>query len=221
VRRPLLLTASTLGLLICLIGGTGLFAALTDSAHTGTNRIDSAALPGSADLKLASATLDPNLGFVCGAFSDHLATGLIDLVGSEPNLHYGNYFCLQNAGSQSVSLAGAADQLTDIDLDCTGDEADSGDASCGNNGAGELSSVFEVTFGEDNCAVATVVASYGPSLLAALPNTPQAMGTLGAGQTKCYGFDIGYGMGITNAEKQRAQSDRVTWRFVFSAQAQP
>ena len=218
MRRSLLLTASVLGLLICLIGGTGLFAALTDSAHTGTNTVDSAALPSSSDLKLATASIS-NGSFVCDTFSDNLATGLLSLTDTVPQLHYGNFLCIKNAGSQPVSLAGAVDQLTDVDIDCTGDEADSGDATCGGNGVGELSSVFEVTFGETACATAQFVAAYGPSLLSTLQGTPTAMGTLGAGETKCYTIDLGYGPNVAPADVQRAQSDRVTWRFVFTGQA--
>jgi hypothetical protein len=207
-----------LGLLICLIGGTGLFASLTDSAHTGTNTINSSALPSSADLQLAAAT-HAAAPIVCDTFSDNLATGLFDLTDSLPQFHYGAFLCIKNAGSQPVSLSGAVDQLTDVDTDCTGDEADSGDSTCGGDAVGELSGVFEVTFNEASCTTSEFVAAYGPSLLSTLDGTPTAMGTLGAGETKCFTVDIGYGYGVSGAEKQRAQSDKVTWRFVFTGQA--
>ena len=84
MRRSLLLTTSVLGLLICLIGGTGLFASLSDSAHTGTNTIESKGLPSSSDLKLATATYSTS--FSCDTFSDDLATGLFDFSDMNPSL---------------------------------------------------------------------------------------------------------------------------------------
>ena len=79
--------------------------------------------------------------------------------------------------------------------------------------------MFEVTFGETACATAQFVAAHGPSLLSTLQGSPTAMGTLGAGETKCYTIDLGYGPNVAPADVQRAQSDRVTWRFVFTGQA--
>jgi len=220
VGRSLLLTASVLGLLICLIGGTGLFAALTDSAHTGTNSIDSAALPGSADLKLANASYDAN-GYSCGTFSDDLATGLFNYADDAPaGFGIGNALCIQNAGSQAVSLSAAIDQLTDVDVACTGDEADLGDATCGNDQVGELSGVVDVTIGDYDCGTAALNTIYQPGMLADLADTPQAMGTIGAGATRCFliGVDVNQ-LAVPAADQQRAQSDKVTWRFVFTGQA--
>jgi hypothetical protein len=220
VRRPLLLTASTLGLLICLIGGTGLFAALSDTAHTGTNSIDTAALPSSADLKLATASFDPNLGFTCGTYSDDLATGLISYSDMPPNFGLGAALCIKNAGSQSVSLSWAIDELTDIDLACTGDEADLGDTTCGNDQLGELSGVLHVNISDNDCAAGSQNAMYDPGMLSSLSGSPQAIGTLGAGATRCFLIGVDYnGFAVPAADQQRAQSDKVTWRFVFTGQA--
>ena len=58
MRRSALITLAALGGLICLIGGTGLFAALTDSARSGTNSLESGALAGSADIQLSNASVD-------------------------------------------------------------------------------------------------------------------------------------------------------------------
>jgi hypothetical protein len=56
MRRSVLLTVAALGGLVSLIGGAGLFSALTDTARTGTNSAESAALAGSADIQLAAGT---------------------------------------------------------------------------------------------------------------------------------------------------------------------
>jgi len=220
VRRSLLLTASIIGLLICLIGGTGLFAALTDSAHTGTNTVDSAGLAPSSDLKLAMATYAiPNS---CGTYSDNLATGLFDYTPGSvwvPGNGVWTALCIQNAGSQSVSLSTAIDQLTDVDIACTGDEADSGDTTCGNDSLGELSGALDVTMYAVDCATGQQGAVYQPGVLSNLAGTAQAMGTIGAGETKCFNIGVAYQSTVPATLQQRAQSDRASWRFVFTGQA--
>lgn len=219
MRRSLLLTTSVLGLLICLIGGTGLFAALTDSAHTGTNSIDTGSLPSSADLKLATATYDQNQ-FTCGTFDDDLATGLITYSDFPADgFGTGNALCIKNEGSQTVSLSAAVDQLTDVDLQCTGDEAEY-DNSCGNDGAGELSSVLDVTLGDYDCATVNQLHIYQPGMLSSFAQSPLAMDTIAAGATRCFiiGVDIN-SLAVPAVDKQRAQTDKSTWRFVFTGQA--
>jgi hypothetical protein len=222
VRRSLLLTTSVLGLLICLVGGTGLFAALTDSAHTGTNSVDTAALPSSAYLQLAAASQDPT-AFTCGDFSDDLATGPISY-SDAPASGFGGIgtaLCIRNAGSQSVSLAASIDQLADIDLACTGDEADLGDTTCGNDLQGELSGVLNTTITTYNCNfAATPLATYQPGMLATLANSPQAIGSIDPGVTICLFLNLSLDPAAVPAGAlQRAQSDKVTWRFVFTGQA--
>src|SRR5262245_16526660 len=102
MRRSFLITVSALGLVVCLLGGTGLFAALTDSATTGTNQVDSAPLAGSANLQLAlNDGLTPAMTMTCGAFSDDLATGLVSGTGLIQSVNSaGSVFCLRNVGSQ-------------------------------------------------------------------------------------------------------------------------
>jgi hypothetical protein len=201
-----------------VIGGTGLFAALTDSAHTGTNSIDSAALPNSADLQLATGSFNPATGVVCGTFSDDLATGLFNVTDMNIGSGVGAVLCIQNVGSAGVTLTAVVDQLTDVDTACTGDEADYGDTTCGGNGLGELSAVVETTITEVNCFDATALATYGP---AALSNavTPGSIGTLGPGIGKCYMASVTYSANAGTIPQQQSQSDRVTWRYVFTAQA--
>ena len=77
MRRPFLLTVTALGLVVCLVGSTGLFAALTDTAATGTNQVTTPGLASSADIQLAFDEGTPGSP-TCGAFSDDLATGLFD-----------------------------------------------------------------------------------------------------------------------------------------------
>ena len=221
MRRSLLLTASVLGLLICLIGGTGLFAALTDSAHTGTNSVNSAALPPSADLKLATAPITAGSVHDCGTYADDLASGLFGPQDITSGIGYGPMadLCIKNQGSAPVSLSMAVDQLTDTDVACTGDEAANGDASCGNDGAGELSSVVTINFTEVDCATGSFVDGFGPYVLASLAGSPVALGQLAPGQVRCFGPGVIYPSTADPTAIQRAQSDTTTWRFVFTGQA--
>jgi len=212
-----LLTASALGLMICLIGGTGLFAALTDSAHTGTNSIDSTALAPSADVQLATASTGPN-GYACGTFTDDLATGLLNYSNMPFGFGIGAALCIRNVGSQPVSLTAAIDQLTDIDLDCTGDEAVY-DASCGNNDLGELSSALDITISNDDCATGNRNTLFQPGTLATFAGAPQSIGSLGPGDMTCIGIGVSTNAFMDTTLKQKAQTDQTTWRFVFTGQA--
>lgn len=218
MRRSSLSTLALLGALICLIGGTGLFAALTDTARTGTNTVDSAALAGSADIQLATAVMDPFPAITCGSFSEDLATGFFTASDVQPGYGDIEFFCIKNVGSQTVTLSGMADELTDVDFACTGDEGILGDATCGNNGAGELSDVLVVSYIVYACATGGgsgqgIVLRANATAQVALP------GTLAAGATACLSVDIVYPATSPAAAVQKAQSDRVTWRFKFTAQA--
>ena len=219
MRRSLLLTASALGLLICLVGGTGLFAALSDTAHTGTNSFDTAALPGSADLKLATANPGPTSGFACDTFSDNLATGLITFSGAVPTQSVGTLFCIQNLGSATVSLSAAIDQLTDVELACTGDEADYGDTSCGAGQSGELAPLVEVRFTDSDCQTGAIITQTPATSLSSLTVTPAPIGTLAPNGIRCFGLGVYYAFGAAQTAVQQAQSDQVTWRFVFTGQS--
>src|SRR6266508_3353057 len=129
MRRSSLLTLAALGALVCLIAGSGLFAALSDTARTGTNSVDSARLAGSADIQLATATKEIGFPIVCGDFSDDLTSGLFTATDVTPGYASTEaLYCIRNVGSAQVALAALVDELTDIDISCTGDEALYGDA---------------------------------------------------------------------------------------------
>lgn len=219
MRRSVLISLVVLGSLISLIGGTGLFAALSDSARTGTNTVDSAALAGSADIQIATATRPAGSPFACGTYSEDLASGFFTAadVGPGYSSQYA-YFCIKNVGSQPVTLWASADELVDTDTACTGDEGILGDTTCGGNLAGELSSVLFAAYTLWNCN--GVSASGFADNLKLNSTSPGALpGTLAVGAVVCMSVDIGYGFGHTAAEIQRAQSDRATWRFKFRADA--
>ena len=62
-----------LGMLVTLLGGTGIFATFTDRATTGTSTITSGERPKAADLQIAAANPDTSTGvFNCGTYADDL-----------------------------------------------------------------------------------------------------------------------------------------------------
>ncbi len=230
MRRSLLITLSALGVLICLLGGTGLFAALTDTADVGPNHLDTAPLAGSADLKVAVLAVDPQspTGYVCGTFQDNLVTAFIDAGNLIPGGGTSNRLCVWNEGSQTVSLAVEAINLVDYDYDCTGDEAAYGDTSCGPNGpdtTGELSSVIDVLFVPIHCTSGGQSALSFGSNLGDLVGNP-VISANGVASTTAVCFDIQMSepdgpTGYPVADLQMAQSDTVTWTFRFTAVATP
>jgi hypothetical protein len=222
MRRSSLLTLAALGALICLIGGTGLFAALTDTARSGTNSVDSAALAASADIQIARATIPgttpPN--YTCGTLSEELASGFFTASDITAGYSSANaYFCVKNVGSQPVTLSALATDLVDVDEACTGDEA-AFDATCGDNKAGELSGVLRITYQNIGSCINNAGGG-SPQTLFLNENaaTPAALGSLAVGQTLCYSVAIAYPESTAADAVQGAQSDVATWRITFTAQS--
>jgi hypothetical protein len=218
MRRAFLLTATALGLVICLVGSTGLFAALTDTALTGPNQVTSPGLSASADIMLAmdeGTAGNPS----CGAFSDDLTTPLFEFTASSPSNNQGHIVCVKNVGSQALtSLTFRADDLVDVDDDCTGDESLNGDTDCGAGGPGELSTVLDVYAGWDGCPYGMPSNGTPTTTLADLASTPLALSSLAVGETVCVLIFVGYPAGgAADQAIQQAQSDTVTWRFRFDA----
>jgi hypothetical protein len=217
MRRSVLLTIAALGGLVCLLGGTVLVSALQDTARTGTASIESAALESSADIQLSQATGN-GTSVSCLEFSENLATAPMAVQSFRTGSMAGDFFCIRNVGSQSVTLTALAEELTDVDLACTGDEAQSGDATCGGDQAGELAGVLHIGFVSAPCA--TFVDSFSTVTLSELATTPAPLGSLAAGATGCFAHRVLIPADTTsNVAAQKAQSDRVTWKFRFTAQA--
>ena len=222
MRRRNLLALTTLGALICLLGGTGLFAALNDTARSGTNSVNSAALAASADIQIARATVPgttpPNLN--CGTLAEDLATGFFTASDVGPGYSITDqYYCVKNVGSQPVTLSALATELVDVDIACTGDES-AFDDSCGGDKEGELSGLLSVTYRiMGNCI--SFAGGSGPQTINLRENasTPASLGTLAVGQTTCYAIALAYPSATASDAVQGAQSDAVTWRFTFSAQS--
>lgn len=215
MRRPVLVTLVVLGSLISLIGSTGLFAALTDSATTGTNTVSTGSLPGSADIQLATATTGPSGEFVCGAYSENLSTGFFSATDIQPGFANGEVrFCIRNVGSQTVDTTVSTLNLSDADTGCTGDEA-TYDTTCG-TGVGELSPFLSLSLITRDCATGAEITGMGTTVYN-ISVSPVAGPTLTAGAEACLGTNFFYSLSVSDTNRQTIQSDTATWQFKFDA----
>jgi len=225
VRRRYLISLSIMGLIVSVLGSTGLFAALTDSARTGTNNLDAAPLAGSAELKIQAGVVPPpdptgppptTVTCALGGWVDDLTTGGFVANNVGPGFDSGvSYYCLQNAGSQTVSLAGTIDSLLDIDIVCTGDEALYNDLTCGNQLEGELKNVIEVMWSSVNCFDINQGSTTGIGIEGNV-GAPVDLGSIAPGQIRCFGLRAIYSSANPPDAIQRAQSDHLSWRFKFT-----
>ena len=217
MRRPVLLTLAAVGGVIVLLGSTGIFAALSDTARSDTNYIDSGALAPSADLQVATAQLVGGV-FTCGEFSENLTSVSMSINGP-PGVDTGQVFpyCLRNIGSQTLTLSVLAENLNEFEMDCTGDEAEY-DTGCGlGNGFGELGDFVQVEQAVVDCATGAPNSS-SVNLLRATSIAPMALGTIGPNATRCFAVRY-YQSSATEAQRQAAQSDRMAWQFAWTGQA--
>jgi hypothetical protein len=225
MNRQLLRAVMVLGLIVTLVGGTGIFALFTDRATTGINDVSSGELGHAADLQITTGQIEDSNqdglpDVTCGTFQDDLATSLYSLTDLQPgNDEYAGTICLRNAGSSNVELTMSAIDLADLDIECTGDEAAYGDLSCGDQQVGELSPLIRVAIIFLDCDAATYIDEASSSLsgLAQQPTAIQAGSLLQMppGDTACYSLRLRYPDTASATDIQLAQSDKVQWRFAF------
>jgi len=220
-RRNTYLSLMVLGTVITMIGGTGIFAVFTDRATTDTNTVISTERDRVAHIQLATATWD-GINWTCSEYSDDLQTGLFDVDSYQPGeFTMGAYACLKNAGSAGASISLRALDLINSDPACTGDES-SVDPTCGGGpGTGQLAGITNISVGTVSCATAEIVAATEDATLTSLTSSALAFPgpDLAPGGVVCFGINFGAPAGLTETQKQAAQTDKVTWRFAFDATA--
>lgn len=234
MARQSLRMVIVLGALITLVGGTGIFAVFSDRATTGTSDVNTGTLGRAADIQLAAAQpLDPmNSGpFTCDPYQEDLTTPLF--TGNISNGQSDAYFCVRNVGSSAVTLSLSAIDITDLDIDCTGDEAAFGDATCGiapdgaaNAGLpqqGELSPNLTIETDLYDCMTGAGLLALGipdfSSSLADLGTTPETLLPATGQQNLQPGSQVCVRLRIyarpTGDAAQVSQSDEATWKFAF------
>jgi hypothetical protein len=202
-------------LVTTLTGASGVLAAGSDRATTGTNSLETGSIAASVNLQIARWD---RLSGACGTFTDDLTTGLFTLTDRQPSsnsIGAPQDLCLRNAGQGTINVSVSAIDVVSTDIACTGDEA-SVDDTCGADQAGELGTLVTTRVDRwSSCAanapfgsagISGPLASFGPGAIAT---------GLAPGATTCVLANVVYNPSAANAEK--GQSDRVTWRYAFDA----
>jgi predicted ribosomally synthesized peptide with SipW-like signal peptide len=222
MERQMLRLTLMLGVLVTILGGTGVFAVFSDQARAGTNDFSSGELAPAADLKLAYGEVDPTIDQVnCGAFQDNLTSLFSFGTNVQPGYTSGETtYCLQNAGAAPVDTSLAVTDLINRELACTGDEG-SLDLTCGQGAQGELSPLLDIVIGEIACDTATPSDRRATSFAALSGGAESLPGTaiLAPGEVGCWTILVQYPRALPADVIQRAQSDIVHWTFVFTGTA--
>ncbi|HJP88318.1 MAG TPA: hypothetical protein VJ850_04720 [Candidatus Limnocylindrales bacterium] len=231
-----------LGMLVTLLGGTGIFATFSDRATAGDNSVTTGQRPRAADLKIAAVDLSqlPAGATICSPaatnFTDDTTTGQFTGVGIgaiQPAVNLPDAFlCLLNAGSANLDITASAIDLVDADIDCTGDELAAGDTTCGLDQttsqpqAGELSPLIRIAIDRVDCSdPATVIDQGGATSLDQYAAQPLHLdgsptpGPLTPQEVACLRLRASYPTPTEN-QAQLAQTDQVTWKFAFDATAE-
>lgn len=224
-----------LGVLVTLVGGTGIFAVFSDRATTGENSVTSGERSRAADLKIIQAaevtgtvTCDPDSDGLRDELDD-LPFGVISGTGAQPGTSYFSYVCLRNAGSASLTVTASAIDLTDTEDGCTGDEEAAGDTTCtaGEIGGGELSPMLTATVerlltcGDSSTPQAAMAPVSLDQYAGQLISDPVIGGdpVLAPDELICVRIVVAYPSTVTETQAQQAQTDSVRWRFAFDGTA--
>jgi len=224
VRRRYLISLSVMGALVCALGSTGLFAALSDSARTSQQDFETKQLAGAADLQITDAQT-ATAAYGCSDWSEDLTTNTYSATDLVPGfVSSPQVFCLRNVGSQTVTLLTTVEGLTDTDPACTGDEIVFTDTTCGGpttSEPGELSEVLSVTINKLDCGntLNLPLASADVSLDALAGVGSSMLGGLGPDEQLCVSFSVTFPSTTAVDMVQRAQSDHVSFRYKFVGSA--
>jgi len=206
-----------LGLVITAMGATGIYAVFSDRATTGTNSASSGTQARTADLQIGTSVQGDCAD---ATFVEDLATGVIDVADMQPGgSPQVRYLCIRNVGTARLALTVSAIDLVNTETGCTGDEEASGDLTCGTAGIadGELGSVLIAGIVPVDC---TSQAIEGVVVAQPLDSLTTGVGFTGLDpdDVLCIRTAVTMppaGGDVTSDSLQRAQSDKVEWRFAF------
>jgi hypothetical protein len=214
-----------LGVLITLVGGTGIFAVFSDRATAGTDSVGTGTQAKAADIQIAEGDgIIGNVPFGCGTFEDDIATAQFSVGGIQPGFTSTAELCVTNVGAAPVTLTIGTVELTDLDIDCTGDETAAGDTTCGLDAGmlpqtGELSPLLDLSLTTRSCDDSTLLTDDGGATLDELATgnfvIADPTAAIAPGATVCVQIGVAYAPSTLDA--QLAQSDVATWRFKFDA----
>lgn len=215
MRRPVLVSTFVFGMAMSLAAFSGVFAVFSDQASTGENTFETAELPKAVDLKLAE---HPNPG-TCQQFTDDLETAFFTVADATPSpaATFTGYWCLQNFGSLPATATFSAVDVSDTELDCTGDEEAAGDTTCTPQGAGEISDHLLINLPHTPCTGGGADDHQGT--LSSLQNTPVSIGVLQPGE--CRLLIPNWTYNPTGTAALMGQSDAASFRLVFNGESAP
>jgi hypothetical protein len=231
MNRHLLPIIIALGVVVTLVSGAGVYAVFTDRATTGTLNVVSGEVAKAADLKLAIAAIDeqvgsPGFGVDCYPFSDDLTSDFMSVALAAPGESYlqRRFFCLKNTGSAPLDVTMSVIDLVDSETGCTGDEAMVDDTCGGAGQLGELGGRLSVGISAWSCMQFPLVLlgeTRGPSLPEEAVSGISIPGTtLPANKRMCGSIDVYYPPSTTELV-QAAQSDQTTWRLAYDRSTTP
>ena len=219
-RRVLTMTMA-LGLVVTAMGVTGIYAVFSDRATTGTNTAESGTQARTADLQIGTSAQGDCTD---ATFVEDLVTGVIDVSdmqpGDGPQLHV---LCLRNVGTARLILTVSAVDLVNTETGCTGDEEAAGDLTCGTAavGDGELGSVLIANVVPVDCISQAIEGAVVAQPIDSL-TTPVGLSGLDPNEVLCLRTAVTMppaGGDVTSDSLQRAQSDKVEWRYAFDGTA--
>jgi len=215
VSRRLLVATMTLGLLVTAVGMSGIFAVFTDRATTGENTVTTDQEPRVADIRVAS--VDAPGDCATADYTEDLVGGIVSASDVRPGwADDPAYLCVRNVGASDVTLSTRAIDVTDVDIACTGDEEVAGDASCGQDGEGELVARLYLVTQFVSCESGTPDQGT-QGAFSAFVAQPLPAGQIASQATRCFEVVVSYPEPSVPVDAQLAQSDEVTWRFAFDA----
>lgn len=221
MRRSVFLTIMALGAVITLLGATGIVAVFTDTAETPTNTFGTGPRASSADIKVAqttSITTDP--GCSNQTFADNFVNFFFNTTDGQPYAfsQATKLFCIKNVGSAAVALKTTTTDVLDVETDCTNDES-TVDTTCGSSGAGEISPLVFLLFTKVDCGTGSDAGTAGVDDVAGMTSTPVTLSaSVAPTAVACFKVELIYDPSAPS-DVVAAQTDRVTWKQIFTATA--
>jgi predicted ribosomally synthesized peptide with SipW-like signal peptide len=214
-----LIRVMAVGAVITLAGGSGIYALFSDRAMTGSNSVTTGDVPtpppGDTHLQIANTSSgDYPLG--CGTFSDDLATGLFTIADLTASSYPYSLICLKNAGTTTMATVSmTVEDLVETETGCSTGEVAAGDATCGNDLEGELSSGLVAFLNRPACSTGSTSGPAGYLDLATLQWSAIILpgSALAPGDIACVYVGVTWTGDATTL--QLTQTDQLTWRFAF------
>ncbi len=222
------------GVVMTMATVLGVFAALTDTAETGTLQATSTGLSESINLQIDNTGAISSSSTNCATrttYVDSQTVVPLSWTNAAEGGTFTRFICLKNTGVEVAQMSISLHGVVNTDTGCTGDEIDFDATSCG-TGAGELgpnlqaeiqkvgtSDTSNVLCNESD--ISGAVNSYSTIVNATSPRTLDTLSANGKIQPNtyaCYRITMEYPTSVSDTNVQKAQSDKVEWQFQFHAE---